>query len=53
MWKIDPIQMQAILYIQRNIYRACIQQWDWKGDKRRRKRRKERQRIVRKYTTSV
>jgi hypothetical protein len=28
-WNIGPIQIQAMLYIHRNIYRTCIQKWDW------------------------
>jgi hypothetical protein len=26
---VGPVQMQAILYIPRNVYRTCIQKWDW------------------------
>jgi hypothetical protein len=29
MWNIGPMQIQAILYVDRNLYRTCIQRWDW------------------------
>jgi hypothetical protein len=38
MWSIDPIQIQALAYIQTNICRTCFQKWN---NQRRRERRKE------------
>jgi hypothetical protein len=29
MWNIDPIQIQAVLYIGRDIDRICTPKWDW------------------------
>jgi hypothetical protein len=29
MENIGPLQIQAIVYILSNIYRTCIQNWDW------------------------
>jgi hypothetical protein len=28
MWSIDPIQIQALAYIQTNICRTCFQKWN-------------------------
>jgi hypothetical protein len=41
MWNIDPIQIQAILYMHTNLYRTYTQSGAGRGDHGRRERRKE------------